>query len=107
MEQNSVILLGIDIEKFSDIKKAISSSYELLDEIHINKLQVTGYDGGYSGVGKILSENNKDFIKKIDLTIFNNLENEKKDLLKKLHQIDLFKSITIEDIQLNHTIISH
>lgn len=106
MKTESVIFLGIKIEDFPEIKKAIKNDKEntLKKRIcsHLNQVFHNGKE--YVGIGIVISDIFEENPQEIDLNFLKESFNISETLLNLLHESDevLFKNITLDDVKIYH-----
>lgn len=105
MTENSVIVLGLDLEEYPDVIDALNESNDLDNDLYDKKIEVFGLDGNYWALGLVLSDNDEEYVKEIDLEVLNSYKEKVKPLIKTLKEIDndLFSDLSFEDIKLFHT----
>lgn len=105
MTENSVIVLGLDLEEYPDVIDALNEGNDLDNALYNNKIEVFGLDGNYWALGLVLSDNDEEYVKQIDLKVLNSYKDKVKPLIKTLKEIDndLFSDLSFEDIKLFHT----
>ena len=69
------------------------------------KIEVFGLDGNYWALGLVLSDNDEEYVKEIDLKVLNNYKDKVKPLIGILKEVgdELFADLSFEDIKLFHT----
>lgn len=106
MKTESVIFLGIKIEDFPEIKKAIKNDKKntLKKRIcsHLNQIFHNGKE--YVGIGIVISDIFEENPQEIDLNFLKESFSISETLLKLLKESDevLFKDISINDFKLYH-----
>lgn len=105
MTENSVIVLGLDLEEYPDVIDALNESNDLDNALYDKKIEVFDLDGNYWALGLVLSDNDEEYVKEIDLEVLNSYKEKVKPLIKTLKEIDndLFSDLSFEDIKLFHT----
>lgn len=105
MTENSVIVLGLDLEEYPDVIDALNESNDLDNALYDKKIEVFGLDGNYWALGLVLSDNDEEYVKEIDLKVLNNYKDKVKPLIGILKEVgdELFADLSFEDIKLFHT----
>lgn len=105
MTENSVIVLGLDLEEYPDVIDALNESNDLDNALYDKKIEVFGLDGNYWALGLVLSDNDEEYVKQIDLKVLNSYKDKVKPLIETLKEVDdeLFSDLSFEDIKLFHT----
>lgn len=105
MTENSVIILGLDLEEYPDIIDVLSENHDLNNALYDKKIEVFGLDGNYWALGLVLSDNDEEYVKEINLKVLNSYKDEVKPLIETLKEVDheLFSDLSFEDIKLFHT----
>lgn len=110
MVDESVIILGIDLESRQDIIEKLNDVSDgetsLSNRLYDQKIIALGLNEDYWALGIIVSSNYDDYVKKIDLNELKNYQDKTKEFIQKLKNIDdiLFLDILEEDVKLFHTI---
>lgn len=105
MTENSVIILGLDLEEYPDVTDVLSENHDLNNALYDKKIEVFGLDGNYWALGLVLSDNDEEYVKEINLKVLNSYKDKIKPLIKTLKEVDneLFSDLSFEDIKLFHT----
>lgn len=105
MTENSVIVLGLDLEEYPDVMNVLSENNDLNNALHDKGIEVFCLDDNYWALGLVLSDNDEEYVKEIDLEILNSYKDKVNPLIKVLKEVDdeLFAALSFEDIKLFHT----
>lgn len=105
MTENSVIVLGLDLEEYPDVIDVLNESNDLDNALYERNIEVFGLDDEYWALGIVLSDNDEEYVKEIDLKVLNNYKDKVKPLIEMLKEVDdeLFTDLSFEDIKLFHT----
>lgn len=105
MTENSVIILGISLENFPDIEAALIHDRKIEDLLYEEKVMCLGLDEQYWAIGSILSTNEEDYVKEVDINILNPTKEDKLNFLTKLKKIneEVFDEVSCEDVKIYHT----
>lgn len=105
MTENSVIILGLNLEEYPEVIDVLIESNDLTNALYDKKIEVFGLDGDYWALGLVLSDNDEEYVKEINLKVLNSYKDKIKPLIKTLKEVDnkLFSELSFEDIKLFHT----
>lgn len=105
MTENSVIILGLDLEEYPDVIDVLIENHDLNNTLYDKKIEVFGLDGNYWALGLVLSDNDEEYLKEINLKVLNSYKDKVKPLIETLKEVDdeLFSDLSFEDIKLFHT----
>lgn len=105
MTENSVIVLGLDLEEYPDVIDVLSENHDLDNALHDKGIEVFCLDDNYWALGLVLSDNDEEYVKQIDLKVLNSYKDKVKPLIETLKEVDdeLFSDLSFKDIKLFHT----
>lgn len=105
MTENSVIVLGLDLKEYPDVIDVLSENYDLNNALYDKGIEVFCLDDSYWALGLVLSDNDEEYVKEIDLNVLNSYKEKILPLITTLKEIDnvLFANLSVDDIRLYHT----